>query len=80
MGGRPSGRLTGAGATPPAGGLVELEGTSDALTRWLTRAGARTGSVIVLRPDRHVFSVTPPEGHEQAAAALHRLLPDRAMP
>ncbi len=79
IGGRPSGRLTGAGATSPAGGLVELEGTSDALTRWLTRAGARTGSVIVLRPDRHVFSVTPPEGHGQAAAALHRLLPERAM-
>jgi 3-(3-hydroxy-phenyl)propionate hydroxylase len=83
MGGRPTGRRpegTGsavAAAAPP--GLIDLEGTSDALSRWLTRAGARTGSVIVLRPDRHVFSVTPPDGHGQAVAALDRLLPGCAV-
>lgn len=51
-------------------GLVDLEAVDDQCSRWLRRAGARTGSVIVLRPDKYVFSVTAPGEHDRAAAAV----------
>ena len=70
MGGRPSGRGS-RGPTP--GGLVDVDASSDALARWLRLAGADIGSVIVLRPDRHVFSVTAPGHHADAETALAQL-------
>ena len=45
-------------------GLLELEDTTGALAGWLRRAGARTGSVLVLRPDKFVFGVS---GEDPAA-------------
>jgi len=38
-------------------GLVDLEDTTGALTKWLRRGGVRRGSVLVLRPDKYVFGV-----------------------
>ena len=76
MGGRPCGRST---VADPAPGLVELEATSDAMARWLTTAGAVSGSIIVLRPDRHVFSVTAPNGHEAAESALAQVFPTQPL-
>ena len=38
-------------------GRVDLEDTANDLTRWLRRAGVRTGSVVVLRPDKYVFGI-----------------------
>ena len=55
-------------------GLVDLEAVDDHLSGWLRRAGARTGSVIVLRPDKYVFSVTGPGQHAEAAAAARKQL------
>jgi 3-(3-hydroxy-phenyl)propionate hydroxylase len=57
--------LYGAGRRPqgPVGeklrtdGVVDVEDTTGALTGWLRRAGARQGSVLVLRPDKFVFGV-----------------------
>jgi 3-(3-hydroxy-phenyl)propionate hydroxylase len=46
------------GDDPRPAGLVDVEDTAGALTRWLRRAGATTGSVLVLRPDKFVFGVS----------------------
>ena len=40
-------------------GVVELEDVSGDLVRWLRRAGARNGSLLVLRPDKFVFGAGP---------------------
>jgi 3-(3-hydroxy-phenyl)propionate hydroxylase len=54
-----------------AEGVVDLEDTAGALTGWLRRAGAKPGSVLVLRPDKFVFGVSGPE-----PGALTRALVD----
>jgi 3-(3-hydroxy-phenyl)propionate hydroxylase len=54
--------------------LVDIEAADDQFSRWLRRAGARTGSVIVLRPDKLVLSVTNRADHERAAAVARRQL------
>jgi 3-(3-hydroxy-phenyl)propionate hydroxylase len=38
-------------------GLVDLEDTTGELTCWLRKAGARHGSLLVLRPDKYVFGI-----------------------
>jgi 3-(3-hydroxy-phenyl)propionate hydroxylase len=38
--------------------VVDLEDTTGALTGWLRRAGAKQGSVLVLRPDKFAFGVS----------------------
>ncbi|MFK4296615.1 3-(3-hydroxy-phenyl)propionate hydroxylase [Arthrobacter sp. GAS37] len=38
-------------------GLVDLEDTTNELTRWLRKAGVRRCSLVVLRPDKYVFGV-----------------------
>ena len=55
-------------------GLVDLEAVDAQLPVWLRRAGAGTGSVVVLRPDKYVFSVTGPGQHATAAAAAREQL------
>lgn len=52
--------------------LVDLEAVDDELSCWLAKAGAARGSVIVLRPDKYVFSVTRPGDHETAVRELTR--------
>ena len=54
--------------------LVDLEGLDHALVPWLRRARAATGHVIVLRPDKYVFSVTGPGQHPRAADAAREQL------
>jgi len=39
-------------------GLVDLEDSTGELARWLRKAGARRGTVVVLRPDKYVFGVS----------------------
>jgi len=39
-------------------GLVDLEDSTGELARWLRKAGARHGTVVVLRPDKYVFGVS----------------------
>jgi len=39
-------------------GLLDLEDTTGAFTRWLRRHGVRPGTVVVLRPDKYVFGVS----------------------
>ncbi len=68
---RPQGRV---GQGRGKDGLVDLEATDEQLHAWLRRARAGTGSVIVLRPDKYVFSVTGPGQHAAAAAAAHKQL------
>ncbi len=58
-GSRPSGRR--AERSNPADSvadLVAVEAIDEAATRWLSRAGAGLGSVVVLRPDKFVLAVT----------------------
>ena len=38
--------------------MVDVEDTTGSLTTWLRRAGAKQGSVLVLRPDKFVFGVS----------------------
>lgn len=52
--------------------VVDLEDTTGSLTRWLRRAGARHGSVLVLRPDKFVFGVA-----DRQTADLTRALVDQ---
>ncbi|MFN8129578.1 MAG: bifunctional 3-(3-hydroxy-phenyl)propionate/3-hydroxycinnamic acid hydroxylase [Candidatus Nanopelagicales bacterium] len=65
-GARPQG-LRGSAADPD---VQDVEAIDDQWSRWLRKAGARTGSVIVVRPDRFVFSVTRPGEHWRAQQAL----------
>jgi 3-(3-hydroxy-phenyl)propionate hydroxylase len=51
-------------------GLVDVEGVDFALEPWLKRAGAGAGSVIVLRPDKYVFSIDRLEAASLAARKL----------
>ena len=67
----PGGRPQGTRTFPADHRVIDLEATDGHLSKWLRRAGARSGSVIVVRPDRYVFSVTH-GNHEQAIAALHQ--------
>ncbi|WP_265443580.1 bifunctional 3-(3-hydroxy-phenyl)propionate/3-hydroxycinnamic acid hydroxylase [Flexivirga meconopsidis] len=69
MGTRPQGS---AGDDRPTGELVDLETVDDSLHRWLRRAGARQGSVVVLRPDKYVFCVIR-QGQPSPAPQLLRL-------
>jgi 3-(3-hydroxy-phenyl)propionate hydroxylase len=39
-------------------GVVDVEDATGALSGWLRRAGAKPGSVLVLRPDKFVFGVS----------------------
>jgi len=39
-------------------GLVDLEDSTGELARWLRKAGARRGTLVVLRPDKYVFGVS----------------------
>lgn len=55
-GSRPQGEV---GEGRRRAGLVDLEDTEDALTGWLRRHGHDHGSVLVLRPDKFVFGVSP---------------------
>lgn len=55
-------------------GLVDLEGIDDSMTRWLRKAGAGHGAVVVLRPDKYVFSVTRPGDHQVASATISHQL------
>lgn len=72
----PGTRSTGRpGAARPDDDLLDLEGVDASLRSWLRRAGARPGSVVVLRPDKYVFSVTGPEDHARAADLLARVYP-----
>ena len=52
---RPQGK---AGDDLRPAGVVDLEDTTGSLTTWLRRAGAKRGSVLVLRPDKFVFGVS----------------------
>lgn len=53
---------------------MELEAVDDLFSRRLRRARACTGSVIVMRPDKSVFSVTNRGDHERAATKPRRQL------
>lgn len=53
-------------------GLVDLELVDDSLDRWLRRAGAADGAVIVLRPDKYVFSVRRPGRRRSVVDPLRR--------
>ncbi len=53
-------------------GLVDLELVDGSLDRWLRKAGAEDGAVIVLRPDKYVFSVTRPERRRARGGPLRR--------
>jgi len=39
-------------------GLIDLEDTTNDLKRWLKKAGAGTGSLVILRPDKYVFGIS----------------------
>jgi len=39
-------------------GLVDLEDTTGELSRWLRKARARRGALVVLRPDKFVFGIS----------------------
>ncbi len=54
--------------------LIELEDVSGDWYRWLKRAGARHGSVAILRPDRFVFGVVPGRRLDEATTKLRELL------
>lgn len=64
-GGRPQGEI---GDGRRRSGLVDVEDTGGTLTAWLHKAGARRGSLVVLRPDKYVFGVWAP-GQTSAATA-----------
>jgi 3-(3-hydroxy-phenyl)propionate hydroxylase len=54
-------------------GLVELEDTAGALAGWLKRARARSGSVVVLRPDKFVFGVSHADTNALTDALVSQL-------
>ena len=53
--------------------VVDLEDTTGSLTRWLRRAGAKRGSVLVLRPDKFVFGVSDGQADDLTRALLDQL-------
>ncbi len=69
-GGRPQGEV---GDGRRRAGLVDLEDTTGALTRWLRRYAVRRGSVVVLRPDKYVFGVTSAEPGVLTRALVEQL-------
>lgn len=69
VGTRPPGR-PGEG---PAEGLVDVEATDASLSRWLRRARLPLGSVIVLRPDKHVLAALRPGEGGRADRLVRRL-------
>jgi 3-(3-hydroxy-phenyl)propionate hydroxylase len=67
---RPRGKV---GERPRPEGVVDLEDTTGALSGWLRRAGAKPGSVIVLRPDKFVFGVSGEDPSELTRTLVARL-------
>ena len=53
--------------------VVDLEDITGALTSWQRRAGAKQGSVLVLRPDKYVFGVSDGHTHELTRALAAQL-------
>jgi len=76
---RPQGRV---GDRVRPEGVVDLEDANSALQGWLRRAGARRGSVLVLRPDKFVFGVSDedPSRLTRALVAGLRLSPAPRQP
>ena len=64
------GRPVGSRQVGPADGVVDLEDLSGDLWRWLRRAGACEGSVVVLRPDKFVFGIARPGRTENLTSTL----------
>jgi 3-(3-hydroxy-phenyl)propionate hydroxylase len=54
-------------------GVVDVEDTTDSLTTWLRRAGAKQGSVVVLRPDKFVFGVSDGQSDELTRTLVAQL-------
>lgn len=57
--------------------LIDLELVDRSLRPWLRRAGARHGSVIVLRPDKYVFCVLSRERQATQTSVIDRYYPSR---
>ena len=54
-------------------GVVELEDVTGTLNRWLSRAGATTDTVLVLRPDKFVFGVSGADPSQLTRALVDEL-------
>jgi len=54
-------------------GLVDLEDTTGELVCWLRRAGIRSGSVVVLRPDKYVFGTAQGDASVLTQALVDQL-------
>jgi len=59
FGGRPQGEAV--KLTSSASALVEVEDLGGEGIAWFRGSGARTGHVAVIRPDKFVYAMTPPE-------------------
>ncbi|MGY2113088.1 bifunctional 3-(3-hydroxy-phenyl)propionate/3-hydroxycinnamic acid hydroxylase MhpA [Nocardia gipuzkoensis] len=75
LGGRPQGK-PGEGRDD----VVDVEDHTGTLTRWLGKAGLRTGGVVVLRPDRFVFGTAAAGQGAPLIAELVRQLGVSAQP
>lgn len=69
-GSRPQGEI---GDGRRRAGLIDLEDTTGAFTRWLRKAGVRRGSVVVLRPDKYVFGVAKDDHSALTRALVNQL-------
>lgn len=69
-GARPQGEI---GDGRRRAGLIDLEDTTGAFSRWQRRAGIRPGSILVLRPDKYVFGVATGDPADLTRALVDQL-------
>ncbi|MGZ4804999.1 MAG: bifunctional 3-(3-hydroxy-phenyl)propionate/3-hydroxycinnamic acid hydroxylase MhpA [Ilumatobacteraceae bacterium] len=76
LAGRPQGQ-PGDGRSTYDGGLIDVEDLYGDLVRWLRKAGAKSGGLLALRPDKFVFGVGDASEVTAALDAAFMIRPQR---